>query len=68
MKKILLLLFAITVTTSGIVRALSFSIDVGDRPYYLHGPGYWVRGVYWVWVPGHRNRHGVWIHGHYAPR
>jgi hypothetical protein len=41
---------------------------VGDRPYYVHGGGYWVHGVYWVWIPGHRGPHGRWIHGHYAPR
>ena len=67
MKKLALLL-AIMLGISGIANALSFNIEVGDQPYYVHGGGYWVRGVYWVWVPGHWNRHHVWIHGHYAPR
>lgn len=46
-------------------------VDVNDRPYYIHGPGYYIGHVYYVWVPGHwARRHGqrVWIHGHYAPR
>jgi hypothetical protein len=33
--------------------AISINIDVGDQPYYVHGPGYWYDGAYWVWVPGH---------------
>ena len=51
--------------------ALILNIDVGDRPYYVHGPGYWSGRVYYVWVPGHhvwRHGHRVWIHGHYRPR
>ena len=68
MKKLVLLLLAI-ITTSGVANALSINIDVGDRPYYVHGGGYWVNGVYWVWVPGHWGpHHRRWIHGHYAPR
>jgi len=49
----------------------SVTIAVGDRPYYVRGPGYWSRGAYYVWRPGHwRYRYGqrVWIHGHYAVR
>jgi hypothetical protein len=52
-------------------KALSFTIGVNDQPYYIHGPGYWVGPVYYVWIPGHyalRHGHRVWIHGHYAPR
>jgi WXXGXW repeat (2 copies) len=48
----------------------SVTVAVGDRPYY-RGPGYWSRGVYYVWRPGHwRWRHGqrVWIRGHYVLR
>jgi len=44
-------------------------ISVGDRPYYVHGPGYWAGPRYYVWVPGHwgwRHHHHVWIHGHYV--
>ena len=25
-------------------------IGVGDQPYYVHGPGYWYRGAYYVWI------------------
>jgi len=49
----------------------SVTIDVGDRPYYVHGPGYYVGRTYYVWRPGHWSyRHGrkVWIHGHYVLR
>ena len=71
MKK-LALLFVALLSVSGLfasaAHALSINIDVGDQPYYVHGPGYWVNGVYWVWVPGHRGPHGHWIHGHYARR
>ena len=52
-------------------RAISFNIEVGDRPYYVHGPGYWYGHAYYVWVPGHwgwRYHHRVWIHGHYRVR
>src|SRR5581483_9225507 len=28
------------------------AVTVYDRPYY-RGPGYWYRGVYYVWKPGH---------------
>lgn len=68
MKKLILLLLAI-VATSGVANALSFNIEVGDQPYYVHGAGYWAHGVYWVWVPGHWGpHHHHWIHGHYARR
>jgi hypothetical protein len=47
------------------------SIEVGDRPYYTRGPGYYVGRAYYVWRPGHWSRrygHRVWIHGHYVLR
>ena len=49
----------------------SVTVEVGDRPYYVRGPGYYVGSAYYVWRPGHwRWRHGqkVWIHGHYVVR
>jgi hypothetical protein len=49
----------------------SVTIAVGDRPYYVRGPGYWYGSAYYVWKPGHWVwRHGqqVWIHGHYVVR
>jgi hypothetical protein len=72
MKK-LALLFAALICMSGLfgstAKALSLNIDIGDHPYYVHGPGYWAGGVYYVWVPGHWGpHHRVWFHGHYARR
>ena len=74
MRKLAVLLAAL-VSISGIfatpANAIEISIAVGDRPYYLHGPAYYVGRVYYVWVPGHwawRHHHRVWIHGHYVRR
>ena len=47
------------------------AVEVGDRPYYRHGAGYYVGRTYYVWKPGHwaaRNGQRVWIHGHYVVR
>jgi hypothetical protein len=49
----------------------SVTVAVGDRPYYVRGPGYYVGRTYYLWRPGHwATRHGqrVWIHGHYVVR
>ena len=49
----------------------SVVVEVGDRPYYTHGPGYYVGRTYYVWRPGHwasRNGQRVWIRGHYVVR
>ena len=49
----------------------SVTVQVGDRPYYTRGAGYYVGRTYYVWKPGHcAARHGqqVWIHGHYVVR
>jgi hypothetical protein len=46
------------------VRAQSFSIEIGDRPYYSHGSRYWSGDWEMIWVPGHRSGHH-WVHGHY---
>ena len=46
------------------VQAQGISIEIGDRPYYRHGPRYWAGDYQMIWVPGHRSgRH--WVHGHY---
>ena len=55
--------------TPQVSNAASVFIEIGDRSYYNHGPGYWSRGRHWCWVPGHwRWRHHTrfWIHGHYV--
>src|SRR5262249_38320450 len=49
----------------------SVSIAVGDRPYHIHGPGYYAGHTYYGWRTGHwawRHHQRVWIHGHYVVR
>ncbi len=49
----------------------SVTVEIGDRPYYTRGAGYYVGRSYYVWRPGHwavRNGRRVWVHGHYIPR
>src|ERR1700756_2073217 len=49
----------------------SVTVAVGDRPYYVHGPGYYTGHSYYAWRPGHwgwRHGHRVWTHGHYVVR
>ena len=69
MKK-LLLLVAIGVTSltfGSAVQAAGISIELGDRPYYDHGPRYWAGEYEMIWVPGHwTDHHHHWIHGHYV--
>jgi hypothetical protein len=63
------ILMAVLAAMAPIANAIVVNVEVGDRPYYIHGPGYYVGRVYWVWIPGHwgwRHHHRVWIHGHYA--
>ncbi len=48
----------------GAVQAQSISIEIGDRPYYRHGPRYWAGDYEMIWVPGHRSGRR-WVHGHY---
>ena len=74
MKKTALLIAALAVLSgvfAPMADAISLSINLGDQPYYAHGPGYWSGGAYYVWVPGHwtwRRHNKVWIHGHYRVR
>ena len=49
----------------------SVTVAVGDRPYYTHGPGYYVGRTYYVWRPGRwawQNGQRVWIRGRYIVR
>jgi hypothetical protein len=49
----------------------SVTVEVGDRPYYVRGPGYYAGHAYYGWRPGHwawRHHQRVWIHGHYVVR
>ena len=64
-KKLLLAAIAATsIIFPAALPAQEFRIELGDRPYYRHGPRYWAGDYEMVWVPGHRSgRH--WVHGHY---
>ena len=47
----------------------SVTIAVSDRPYYVHGPGYWSGGAYYAWTPGYwgwSHHHRYWHHGYYG--
>ena len=68
MIKTKLLLFAIMATSilvPAAVQAQGISIEIGDRPFYRHGPRYWAGDYEMIWVPGHHSRRG-WVHGHYV--
>jgi len=47
--------------------AIGISIEVGDRPFY-EGASYWDDGYEFIWLPGHWDRHHVWVHGRYERR
>jgi hypothetical protein len=47
MKKLVLLCPAM-IGLSSIASAITITIDINDRPYYIHGPAYWVGRVYYV--------------------
>lgn len=67
-KKILLFVaIAVTSVTFGsIAQAQRLRIELGDRPFYSHGPRYWEGDYEMIWIPGHWSEHGHhWIHGHY---
>ena len=69
--KIVLILAALLSLGTLLSAKAAIVVDVNDRPYYIHGPGYYVGPRYYVWVPGNwgwRHHHRVWIHGHYAVR
>jgi hypothetical protein len=66
-KTLLLVAIGVTSLTFGsAARAAGLSIEIGDRPYYSHGPRYWEGQYEMIWVPGHWSRYGHrWVHGHY---
>jgi hypothetical protein len=65
-----LLLVAIVVASillPAAVRAQGIQIEIGDRPFYHHGPRYWAGDYEMIWVSGHMSTYGHhWIHGHYV--
>ncbi|MFZ1219196.1 MAG: hypothetical protein WAO00_07880 [Chthoniobacterales bacterium] len=66
-KKLLLLVAIATSFTFGAaLKAQGLRIEIGDKPYYSHGPRYWEGEWEMIWVPGHWSEHGHhWVHGHY---
>jgi hypothetical protein len=64
-KLLLLAIVATGILVPAAVRAQGISIEIGDRPFYHHGPRYWAGDYEMIWVPGHRSRDG-WVHGHYV--
>jgi hypothetical protein len=64
-KLLLVALIAASILVPMAVQAQGISIEIGDRPYYNHGPHYWAGDYQMIWVPGHRY-HGGWTHGHYV--
>jgi hypothetical protein len=63
-------LWLVAITAASIIlptalRAQTINVEVGDRPYYTHGPHYWVQDYEMIWVPGHWDEHHYWVHGLY---
>ena len=66
-KLLLAAIIVASIVTPAAVRAQGISIQVGDRPFYSHGPRYWAGDYEMIWVPGHMSRFGHhWIHGQYV--
>jgi hypothetical protein len=66
-KLLLVATLAASILLPAAVRAQSFSIEIGDRPYYSHGSRYWDGDWEMAWAPGHWSEHGHhWIHGQYV--
>jgi len=64
-KLVLLAIVAVSILAPAAANAERLvSIQIGDRPFYNHGPRYWEGDYEMIWVPGHRSHHR-WIHGHY---
>ena len=76
MKRYLMILLGVLLCAGALTpmttaKAAGVYVEIGDRPYYNHGPYYWRHGYRWVWVPGHYRWHHhyrVWVHGYYARR
>jgi hypothetical protein len=66
-KLLLLAAIAASFTFGAVLKAeAGLHIEIGDHPYYTHGPRYWEGEYEMIWVPGHWSEHGHhWIHGHY---
>ena len=65
-KLLLVAVVAASILLPVAVRAQAIRIELGDRPFFNHGPRYWAGESEMIWVPGHWSGHGHhWIHGHY---
>lgn len=65
--KILAASVAAAISLTSLANAQRVSVEIGDRPYFTHGPRYVERGYEYVWAPGHWADHrSRWIHGHYV--
>jgi len=64
-KLLLIAVLGASILMPAAVQAQGISIQIGDRPYYSHGPRYWAGDYEMIWVPGHRSGHH-WVHGHYV--
>jgi hypothetical protein len=63
---LLVAIIATSVLLPAAVRAAGIAIQIGDQPYYNHGPRYWTGNYQMIWVPGHMSRGHHWIHGQYV--
>lgn len=67
MRLAILLSLLAAVFFSPSANALTFEVNVGDRPYYQGYQQFWDYGWNWVWVPGHMHNHH-WVHGYYIKK
>jgi hypothetical protein len=66
-KTVLLVALVVAGLNFGTARTATagISIELGDRPYYSHGPRYWEGEYEMIWIPGHWSDGHHWVHGHY---
>jgi hypothetical protein len=65
-KLLLVAIIATSILIPAALRADGVSIQIGDRPFYSHGPRYWDGDYAMIWVPGHMSSGHHWIHGQYV--
>jgi hypothetical protein len=65
-KLLLVAIIATSILIPAALRADGVSIQIGDRPFYSHGPRYWDGDYAMIWVPGHMSPGHHWIHGQYV--
>jgi len=65
-KLLLVAIIAASILIPAAVQAGRIQIEIGDRPFYNHGPRYWDGDYAMIWIPAHWVRGHHWIHGHYV--